>query len=133
MEVADYTYTPLMVMVDDVTRFVNHSGLSHIGWHKGLSGNWSVPHLFEIVSHIDGIELRFILTLTPRLHSIFNNPKPSDSDEKYIAGLILTMLPEDMYRYEKLMMEGYKYMLIKNVRILAKITDKGVEYVATRS
>jgi hypothetical protein len=136
MEIANYAYIPLIVSLDDVPKFINHIGMSSLSWSRGLSGNWSNTQLAEIRADISSGTLSFVMTMTPRMLNLINSGNDvSESDSKYIAGLVLTMLNLDssLHHYEKEMSSGYKFVVSKKIRILSKNTDKGVEYVTART
>lgn len=133
MEIKDYAYIPLMILLDEDVKVVNHPGMSAIGWYKGLTGNWSIDKLAEVVVHLDSGDLRYIMTMTPRMHKVLHVGEQTESDSKYIASILMTITPAELYHYEKIMLGGYKYTIKKGTRILSKITEKGIEYVAVRS
>lgn len=133
MEITQFAYIPLMVIVDGETKHINYAGLNHIGWSKGLTGNWSIPKLAKITVTVPDTKecIELILTMTDKMLSLMSfNGDLTDSDARYIAGIVMLMLDGDLSIYQSKLRNGFPYTISRSVRILSKITETGVTYVA---
>lgn len=96
-------------------------------------GHWSRDWLIEIQVFLEGVELSFVLTSTKRMESLLmKEGEISDTDIKYVAGIIMTMLPEEFGWYSELIENGFKFRISRKVKLCMKVTETGVNYVVAR-
>jgi hypothetical protein len=133
MEITQFAYIPLMVIVDGEVKHINHAGLNHIGWSRGITGNWSIPHLAKITAFVpdSDTKIEVVITMTERMMKIMaTSDDLDDNDTRYIAGIIMTTLEGDLSYYRTKLSNGFRYTVSRKTRILSKITETGVSYVS---